>query len=571
MSKQTIKNLKLSSIQRDENQPRKSFNESSLSELAESIKKHGVIQPITVQSLDKGYVIVMGERRFRASKIAGKKTIPCIVSEFASDEVQEIQIIENLQREDVDVIEESEAISYLMDKYSPGEISKRIGGSVSFVYQRIKLGKLIEPFKKLVRDNRITLEKALKIAAFSSEDQNTMIENLEDDFSNYQLDHLISDKVFNLEKAPFDIADEKLLPKAGACTTCPFNAANIGDLFGEGKPVCTKAVCFETKKSKALTNHIEHCKKTNEMFIPEIFSWNLEDANNQIVIQAMEKHNFNVFCSYQVDCIEKPEKPTLDQIINDNFFNYDEEEDREEAEQDLKDALEAFENETKEYKEAKNNGYQSGLLFDTSSYTTTKIFVKIPVKGEKKEVHAIPVSQKKMDDCTPGEKIEKIKAREVRKKEIEGGREFEEIVSVVGKNRFLDLDKPISEDEKIAFCITAFFNNVGWYSRDLFKDEKFFELDCKDEDYFEKFKEVYHEGIYNKIVRFFLHTQVILGESTPKTNRTDNAYYTAVKPYYKKEIEAVENAYKERERTREEKMQKRIDELEKQLQNINTK
>ena len=141
-----IQNLAIGKIKPDPDQPRKTFNEKLLNQLSESIKEHGVLQPITVRQLNGHYVIVMGERRYRASMLAEKKTIPCIVREYESADVLEVQIIENLQRQDVEPTEEAEAIAYLSEKHSPSEIAKRLGRTDNFVRQRLKLAGLIEGF-----------------------------------------------------------------------------------------------------------------------------------------------------------------------------------------------------------------------------------------------------------------------------------------------------------------------------------------------------------------------------------------------------------------------------------------
>jgi ParB family chromosome partitioning protein len=112
-----IQDLSIEGIIPDAMQPRKSFNEDALKQLTESTEEQGVLQPITVGKSGKDYIIVMGERRYRGSKLANKKTIPCIVREYMNNDVLEIQIIENLQRQDVEPTEEAEAIAFLSEKY----------------------------------------------------------------------------------------------------------------------------------------------------------------------------------------------------------------------------------------------------------------------------------------------------------------------------------------------------------------------------------------------------------------------------------------------------------------------
>lgn len=129
-------------IEPNPNQPRKAFNEDSLSELAKSIKIHGVIQPIIVNiTNNEKYIIIAGERRWRASKLANKKTIPCIIKNYSDKQISEISIIENLQREDLNPIEAAKAIKKLMEEYSfsQEEVADRIGKSRPSIANTLRL------------------------------------------------------------------------------------------------------------------------------------------------------------------------------------------------------------------------------------------------------------------------------------------------------------------------------------------------------------------------------------------------------------------------------------------------
>lgn len=161
-----IQNLPIGKIKPDPKQPRKTFDDSHLKLLSESIEAHGVLQPITVRKSGKDYIIVMGERPYRATKLAKKKTIPCIVREYENNDVLEVQIIENLQRQDVEPTEEAEAIEYLSEKYAPTEISKRLGRTENFVRQRLKLAGLIEGFKEYLRNGEMTISLGVGVALF---------------------------------------------------------------------------------------------------------------------------------------------------------------------------------------------------------------------------------------------------------------------------------------------------------------------------------------------------------------------------------------------------------------------
>ncbi|SFZ89555.1 chromosome partitioning protein, ParB family [Flaviramulus basaltis] len=309
-----VQELSMERIIPDPMQPRKSFNEEALKQLSQSITEHGVLQPITVRKSGKDYIIVMGERRYRACKLVETETIPCIISEYDNNDVLEIQIIENLQRQDVEPTEEAEAMAYLSEKYSPLEISKRLGRPENFVRQRLKLAGLIEGFKAFVRSGEMTISLGTGVALFDPGEQHMMLETMGDHFNAHQINQMIKNQTYDLEKAPFDVTDEKLTTKVGDCITCPFNAANQGNLFGDGKMVCTKSACYETKKNRSFLNLIEKSKKEHVLLIPEIRKYWAEDDNNQLIISQLEKNGLKVYLLDDVELIEEPMAPTMEAI-----------------------------------------------------------------------------------------------------------------------------------------------------------------------------------------------------------------------------------------------------------------
>ncbi len=161
----TYSQISLSDIIPDPNQPRKFFDPAAIAELTESIISHGVIQPILVRTVpgsDK-YMLVYGERRYRASLDAGISDIPVIIKTMTDSEALEVQIIENLQRKDVHPIEEALAFSQLNEKYSPDEIAQRMGKSIKFVQQRIRLTTLSSTAQQLFYEDSMTLKQALTL------------------------------------------------------------------------------------------------------------------------------------------------------------------------------------------------------------------------------------------------------------------------------------------------------------------------------------------------------------------------------------------------------------------------
>lgn len=153
-----LKEIKLDMIVRDSNQPRKTFDQASLDELAQSIKEHGVLSPIVVVKENGKYQIIAGERRWRAARIAGLKTIPCIVRTEDVQNRLELSIIENAQREDLNAIELATAYAKLKNEFNMtnADIAKRVGKSEITVVNTLRFLKLPEKAKKAMRDHSLT-------------------------------------------------------------------------------------------------------------------------------------------------------------------------------------------------------------------------------------------------------------------------------------------------------------------------------------------------------------------------------------------------------------------------------
>ena len=164
--------LSINDIETNKNQPRKTFDESAIAELAESIKTHGVIQPIIVRSAGDGfYVIVAGERRFRAAKLAGLTEVPAIITELSSSEAAEVALIENIQRADLNPIEIAEAYRAIIDDFSltQQELADRVGKPRSSVANSLRLLDLPEAIKAYVAEGKLTDGHAKVIAGLGDE------------------------------------------------------------------------------------------------------------------------------------------------------------------------------------------------------------------------------------------------------------------------------------------------------------------------------------------------------------------------------------------------------------------
>ena len=156
--KNSIVMMNISKVEPNRNQPRKNFNEDALNELADSIKEHGIIEPLIVQDRKSFYEIIAGERRWRAANIAGLKEVPIIIKDLTEQEIVEIALIENIQREDLNPIEEAEAYKRLIDDFhlKQDEVADKVSKSRTAITNTMRLLKLCPEVRQMVIDEMIT-------------------------------------------------------------------------------------------------------------------------------------------------------------------------------------------------------------------------------------------------------------------------------------------------------------------------------------------------------------------------------------------------------------------------------
>lgn len=161
--------ININEIKPNQNQPRKSFNEEKLEELAASIIENGLIQPVILRKADKGYEIVAGERRWRACRKAGLKEIPCIIREFTNEQNMLIAIIENMQREDLNPIEEAEGLNQMIVNFgmTQEQVSKSVGKSRPYITNALRLLKLPSEIREMLLANQLSAGHARAIAGIS--------------------------------------------------------------------------------------------------------------------------------------------------------------------------------------------------------------------------------------------------------------------------------------------------------------------------------------------------------------------------------------------------------------------
>ena len=264
-----IQNIRLFLITPSPMNPRKTFNEDELKELADNIEKQGLLQPITVRpargrNVDETnavYEIVCGERRYRACSMLKLETIPCIVREMTDDEALDAMITENLQRRDVDPIEEAVAFNILNIRgQSVADIAERFGKSAAYVNNRMRLTSLIEPLRQALSNGQLPLGGAYLLARLNKEEQQEYFdEELDDEDIQTTLadvEYWLNTYFMELWHAPFQ--DGKTLKEEWnpngklirRCDHCDCNTGNHGCLFADMKkeePQCINRTCFNRK------------------------------------------------------------------------------------------------------------------------------------------------------------------------------------------------------------------------------------------------------------------------------------------------------------------------------------
>lgn len=198
--------IDINDIKPNEKQPRKNFDEAKLDELANSIKEHGLIQPVILRKASRGYEIVAGERRWRACRKAGFKEIPSIIKELTDEENMLVAIIENMQREDLDPIEEAEGLNQMIDTFglTQEEVSKSVGKSRPYITNALRLLKLPEEVRNFLSQGKLSVGHARAIAGVT--DSSRQIElaqyTVEHELSVREIEKLIKEGNLQKNKAP---------------------------------------------------------------------------------------------------------------------------------------------------------------------------------------------------------------------------------------------------------------------------------------------------------------------------------------------------------------------------------
>ena len=336
-----LKNIPIEAIDFSPLNYRKFFSEAALNDFAIELAVHGIISPLTLRLMPTGrYELVAGERRLRAAQIAGLKEVPAIIKALTDAQVIELQLAENIQRENPHPMNEAQGIGQMQQTYKTVEkIAARLGKSKTFVYSRIRLLALIVPIQEMFFADVIDMQEAFDIAALSAESQQEFFEQYctdwkdEEDFSISNLRYALSRFKYDLKNAPFDTKDKKLVPEMGACTNCPFNSATLKSLFPElaEQAICTKKDCYQSKCNIHLTQLFTNAFETHQ---PQaiIYNWALSESLQQLLAAIPGTDALPRYGKNEISIIVAPSLPDKTDFTNDGFAYDDDEEDFEDDE-----------------------------------------------------------------------------------------------------------------------------------------------------------------------------------------------------------------------------------------------
>ncbi len=447
--KATSKNivmLPLEKISSDPNQPRRTFEE--ISSLAESIKTNGVLHAIRVRPIQDGYMIIYGERRYRAALMLQLSEIEAIIerADITEEEIKVLQLIENIQREDVHPMQNAKSFKFLIDerKMTVDNIVQFIGKSVYYVRQQLKLNDLSDQWQTLFLKNGISHIAALLICTLSEDAQKALysdrVDKNEAKKSNPTIE--ISQSLINrykgsLAEASFDMADSSLDEKAGACIGCPFNSASTS-LFPEDekRPHCNRMACFTNKTDLHLKREI-----SNVLADPTtIFVYDSYQAPE--LIKKMKNDGVEVLkIGYGDDCkkVQPPTKPDWNQ------FKGDKNRVKRMTVSELKKLFTKEESVyEKEFKAFENNialgKYKKALVLhgynhkETGRYIFVELTPKAPAKVTKKAIENGNPTGEDIDS-----RIKEIQKDEIRAKERDQEKVHRKIVEQIKEDKTLQV------------------------------------------------------------------------------------------------------------------------------------
>lgn len=474
--------IRIDDIITDPNQPRKHFDPIAQAELVKSVLLHDLIQPVMVRPNPngEGYMLVVGERRFRAKKEVfstdhSRDSISCTVRELTNEQALELQVIENLQRKDVHPMEEASTFLFMLkvQNVSIAEIAARVGKQEFFVKQRLKLNELTEGWQQLFFNGKINMAVALQISQMSTEIQTEFYKSKTEDVDVTSVDYMVSfnnwdfsSRKGKLSDAAFNLDDATLLPEMGACTNCSFNTA-AALLFPEDiiQARCMNVTCFKRKNDVHFERAIDVAKtEENILFIKTDYG-DTAGASQKVGEKVLSNNDY-----YQ---ITRPELPNEEEFSNewldDNSMTPETPTDEEidECKQEFQKQVLAVQDEQKAFDESlENNEFKKAFVVDGNNMGK---YVTIQVTDYAKK-------KLKLDDivASGGEpdaaaEILRLETKEIRSKELDGEKVWLKINSLAtGLNEAVHGEDFSKID--MAGIIVAMWNKIGYGAVQMLKE-----------------------------------------------------------------------------------------------------
>ena len=315
----TLQNIELSRICINPLNPRKRIKDEEIKELAQAIKKMGLLQPITLRVKDGKLEIVAGERRYRAFKLNNETTIPAIIKDLTDAEAMELTLAENINRSDLSPLEEANAFKYFIDvhNYKIEDLIDKFGKNDSYIRGRLRLLLLIEEFQTLLNDEEISIGMALEISKYSTDIQQDVFKEHfnETDSSNWKS---LSTKDFAGRMTrlyTMTLADYEF--DKTQCQTCPFNT-DTSSLFDQFKGKCTHITCLKQKKNEHTLNYCKTITDKKDIII----CVSPFDKVNPEIGDKLKEEGIKVNTVAKYICPDPPRKPNRSDYSMQ--FKYDE-------------------------------------------------------------------------------------------------------------------------------------------------------------------------------------------------------------------------------------------------------
>lgn len=532
--------------------PRKHFDEDAIRELSESIKEIGILQPVVVRPIGDRYQIVCGERRYRASLLAGLKTITSIVKDLTDDAALSAMITENLQRRDISPIEEADAYEMMKSKLklSIHEIASKLGISPGYVTRRLKLASLIPDFKNLIDEKKIDIGIAIEISKMPDDVQNQLLEEYGTGYRyNFQSlsrikEHIKSEFMGDLSAAKFDIEDPNLTA-AGSCIGCPFNTASQTLLFDDlTEARCTKHACFNEKTSLAFQQKIEAVVNQESDILIGASSYLL----NSPEVKALNSKAAIVDLSAYSE-IEKPEPPEMPMRDED-----DSEEDYQELLEEYKEEYEDYLAQLKVYEEQMENPDKIKILKVAGS-RKGEVSYYLPDNTSDPSAPSVTADPVQLEIIKIEEKIKR--ADEIADEKIFGG-----LIQLAEKNEYWKEKAELKSIEKAALMLIL-LDQAGYTYRDELSE--MLQLD-RDQFYKTSSEEKYQKVLaldpeqVNLLIRAFIHQTTFSGDPKLVKGRVRMAKEIMIN-FYQEEYLQMAMPIKEKSEQKKASLEKQLEKL----------